>query len=198
MFSINKLTMLSGFAAAMLASSVAVADAPKLMQPEAPEVGNPGRHCAAVVNAVGAGEEKSKVTEIGCFETFADAVSAATGGEVQLPAAASPESVSEGEASTEAVRLIGIDYDGRFYSGASYSWFAGNAFGCLGGRSYVATYLGRAFDNRLTSTRGFGFCGRNDSFTGYARNGFFVRCFPNCTFIGSFLNNTTSSKRWLR
>jgi hypothetical protein len=183
--------------AGLLTIAVATAAEPTVMQPEAAEGGDPGQHCAAVVEPVRKGQEASKVTEIGCFASFPQAIAAATGGEVQLPGSATPESVDGTNVNTEAVRLIGIDYDSRSYRGRSFSWFASNAFGCLGGRFYRATYLGKSFDNKLTSTRGFGFCSRNDSFTGYFQNGFFGRCFPNCTYIGNFLNNTTSSKRWL-
>jgi hypothetical protein len=79
--------------------------------------------------------------------------------------------------------VIGIDYDGTYYSGASYTWYARNIYGCNGGRSYVAN-MPSWFNNRLSSTRGFTACHRNTSYDGFYQTGDWVRCFAGCVCRG--------------
>jgi hypothetical protein len=154
-------------------------------------------HCVTQLEPVAEGQKASASTDGGCFATFAEAVSVATGGAVSLPANASPGSITDADVVPSAVTLIGIDYDGRNYRGASRLWYANNAFGCFGGRAYVANMPG-SFNNRLSSTRGFSGCGRNTSYDGYFQAGDWVRCFSSCTYVGGFMDNRTSSKRWSR
>jgi hypothetical protein len=154
-------------------------------------------HCVMEIEPVATGENVSATKEIGCFPTFAAAVAAATKGSVTLPADTAPGSVSEADVQSAAATLIGIDYDSRFYRGASISWYAPNFYGCYGGYSYVAN-MPAWFNNRLTSTRGFNGCTRNTSYDRYWRTGDWVRCFPNCYYVGSFMDNRASSKRWTR
>jgi hypothetical protein len=155
------------------------------------------QHCVAELASVTDGARTSAVKQGGCYSTFAAAMAAATDNTVSLSSEASPESVGESDLAAAATRVIGIDYDGRFYRGSSFIWYARNNFGCYGGRSYTANMPG-SFNNRLTSTRGFNGCTRNTSYSGFFQTGFWVRCFPNCLYIGDFMNNQTSSKRWAR
>jgi hypothetical protein len=155
------------------------------------------RHCVAELAPVNAGARLSAVKQGDCYPSFAAAMAAATDNTVALAFDTSPESVGESDLAAAATRIIGIDYDGSFYRGSSFIWYARNNFGCFGGRSYVANMPG-FFNNRLSSTRGFNGCTRNTSYSGFFQTGFWVRCFPNCLYIGDFLNNQTSSKRWAR
>jgi hypothetical protein len=155
------------------------------------------KNCVTEIAPVGEGEKVSATKHIGCFPTLAAAIAAATDGVVALPADTTPESLSESDLSAAATRLIGIDYDRRYYGGTTSVWYARNSYGCFGGFSYVAN-IPAYFNNRLTSTRGFGGCNRNTSYDGYFQRGDWVRCFPNCYYVGGFMDNRASSKRWQR
>lgn len=153
------------------------------------------KHCVAELAPVSEGASESTVGMESCYATFAAAIAAATYNTVLLSPDASPASVSESDVAPAATRIIGIDYDGISYSGASFTWFVNNAFGCRGGRSYNAN-TPNSFNNRLSSTKGFNGCRRNTSYDLRNQRGDWVRCFSVCSYIGGFLDNRTSSKRW--
>lgn len=152
-------------------------------------------NCVAQVDPIIPGQKASAVTEMGCFATFAEAIAAATAGTVSLSLDVTPDSITESDIAPAIAAIIGIDYDRRSYRGRSYTW-TGGPNGCYSS-SYIANMPGH-FNNRLTSTRGFSGCYRNTSYSGFFQSGYWVRCFPNCTYIGGFLNNATSSKHWAR
>jgi hypothetical protein len=162
----------------------------------APEIAVDKMHCTARIDPVKKGESFSAVTEIGCYSTFPEAIAAATGGQVTRPEL-TPETLTERDVS-EAVAIIGIDYDLRNFGGATFTWVTGDLTGCFSPGTLFRANMPASFNNRLTSTRGFSGCRKNDSFPGFNLTGLGVRCFPNCSFVGNFWNNTTSSKRWLR
>lgn len=166
-------------------------------EPETNAAAAGARHCVAQIEPLAARQKVSATTERGCFSTFAEAVSAATSGAVSLAPDASPASISDADIAPSAVTLVGIDYDRRGFGGGSYIWYANNRFGCFGGRSYVANMPG-VFNNRLSSTRGLGGCGRNTSYDGTFQRGDWVRCFSSCSYVGGFMDNRASSKRWQR
>lgn len=184
---------------AALTTSAAVAQS----YPEAAEGSAPAeisaapaaKHCVAELAPESEDASVSTIVTESCYETFAAAMAAATHNTVVLSPDASPASVSEAVIEPAATRVIGIDYDGTFYSGGSFTWFVNNSFGCRGGRSYIAN-MPRSFNNRLSSTRGFNGCRSNTSYDLRKQRGDFVRCFPNCTYVGGFMDNRASSKRW--
>ena len=154
------------------------------------------KHCVAELAPVAQGAKASAMGKVSCYTTFAAAMAAATNNTVMLSSDASPRSVSEADLASAARWVIGIDYDGIGYSGASFTWYAGYGYyGCNGGLSYVAN-VPDFLNNRLSSTRGFTGCHRNTSYDGYYQTGDWVRCFPNCTYVGGFMSNRASSKRW--
>jgi hypothetical protein len=195
------LRLATTLATGVLAASGALAeDGPQAEAGSAPPEASAApapRHCVAELAPISAGSRISAMKQGSCYPTFAAAMAAATDNTVSLSSDASPESVGESDLAAAATRVIGIDYDGSFYRGSSYIWYARNIFGCYGGRSYIANMPG-FFNNRLSSTRGFNGCTRNTSYSGFFQTGFWVRCFPNCLYIGDFMNNQTSSKRWAR
>ena len=195
-FSLLRLAATLGIAA--LSASVALAQS----LPEADEGGEPAaisvapaaKHCVAELAPVAGDAKVSATVTVGCYTTFAAAMAAATDNTVVLSSDASPQSVSEADIAPAATRVIGIDYDGNYYSGASYTWYARNIYGCIG-RSYRAN-MPNYFNNRLSSTRGFNSCSRNTSYDGYNQTGDWVRCSPNCVNVGGFMTNRASSKHW--
>ena len=180
---------------ATLVASAAMADShPEAAEGSAPAQINAapaagGKHC------VGELSEGGGVVTESCYTTFAAAMAAATDNTVALSADTQPQSVREADVSAAATRVIGIDYDGTYYSGRSYTWYARNSYGCKGGHFYTAN-MPSAFNNRLTSTSGFSGCRVNTSFDLKNGRGDWVRCNPNCVYIGSFLDNRASSKFW--
>ena len=154
-----------------------------------------GKHCVAELAPVTEGAKASAMGKVSCHATFAAAMAAATNNTVALSADATPQSVGESQLASAATRVIGIDYDGAYYTGASFIWYANNTYGCYFGNSYVAN-MPAYFNNRLTSTRGFSGCNKNTSYDGYWQTGDWVRCFPNCYYVGGFMTNRATSKKW--
>lgn len=197
-----KLGVLRGLASLLLSGGVVGVAMAQSAPPGAlevqggPEIAVGKMHCAARIDPVKKGEGFSAVTEIGCYDTFPEAIAAATGGKVNRPEL-TPETLTEGDAG-EAVAIIGVDYDGKNFSGATYTWFTSDLTGCFSPGTSFRANMPASFNNRLTSTRAFSGCRKNDSFPGFNLTGVGLRCFPNCSFVGTFWNNTTSSKRWLR
>jgi hypothetical protein len=163
--------------------------------PAATSATTAARHCIVELSPVADGEKGSAMGKVSCHTSFAAAMAAATDNTVALAADATPESMKEADVAAAATRIIGIDYDRSYYGGASFTWYARNIYGCYGGRSYTANMPGY-FNNRLSSTRGFSGCNRNTSYDGYYQSGDWVRCFPNCYYVGGFMDNRASSKRW--
>jgi hypothetical protein len=162
--------------------------------------GTHGRHCAVQIEPVQEGDISSAVKDLGCYTTFAEAISAATRGEVQLDPRITPETITEADLRATYRTAIGIDFDLSYYGGASQTWSTTTPVGCFGlpfGGRYQAN-MPSWFNNRLSSTRAFVGCRLNYSFTGYNQTGYWKPCYPDCPYIGNFMNNTTSSKRWSR
>ncbi len=196
-FSCLRLAATLGIAA--LATSAALAqsypEADEGSEPAATSAAPAAKHCVAELAPVAEGAKVSAMGKVSCYTNFAGAMAAATDNAVMLSSDASPRSVSEADLTSAAARVIGIDYDGTYYSGASFIWYATNPYGCYGGLSYVAN-MPSWLNNRLSSTRGFNGCRRNTSFDGYYQTGDWVRCFSNCVYVGAFMTNRASSKRW--
>jgi hypothetical protein len=183
---------------AALSTSASLAQSPQAAKGSAPaeiSAAPAAKHCVGELTPVSEDARVSMMVTESCYATFAAAMAAATYNTVVLSPDASPASVSEADIAPAATRVIGIDYDGTSFNGASFTWFVNNAFGCRGGRSYNAN-TPSSFNNRLSSTRGFNGCGRNESYDLRNRRGQGVRCFPNCSLAGNFMDNRTSSKRW--
>lgn len=180
---------------ATFAQPAAFADTPEDALQAAPvSVGN---HCVMLMNPLEEGDATSATTDLGCYDSFSAAIGAATRGAAVLPEWTSPETITEADVAESAVYLIGIDYDGLRYNGASQSWFTTNPDGCFFGNIYTANQPA-VFNNRLSSTRGFSGCRKNQSFDGYYQTGSWVLCGLKCSLRGHFMNNRTSSKRWWR
>ena len=154
------------------------------------------KHCVAELAPVAQGAKASAMGKISCYASFSAAMAAATANSVTLPSDASARSVTDADLASATRWVIGIDYDGTYYRGASFIWYASNGYyGCYGGLSYVAN-MPYFLDNRLSSTKGFTGCHRNTSYDGLWQTGDWVRCFSNCVYVGGFMNNRASSKRW--
>ena len=154
------------------------------------------KHCVTELEPLAAGQQESASKQIGCFPTFAAAISAATGGAVTLSADATPESLKGSDLGAAAARIIGVDYQLRDYRGLTQTWVVSNSSGCSGGYLYSAN-TPSAFNNRLSSTRAFAGCNRNISFQLAGLGGLYKICKPDCSYIGDAMDNRTSSKLWI-
>jgi hypothetical protein len=194
---IVRLATTLGIAALTTSSALAQSypEAAEGSEPAEISAASAGMHCVAELAPVSEGASESTVGMGSCYKTFAAAMAAATDNTVVLSPDASPQSVREADLAAAATRVIGIDYNGINGTGRSQTWFVRNAFGCRGGRSYKAN-MPNSFNNLLSSTSGFNGCRRNTSYDLRNQSGDWVRCFSACSYIGGFLDNRTSSKRW--
>jgi hypothetical protein len=166
-----------------------------VVEEELVQATEPGNHCVVELAPVAKGGKPSAAIDLGCYDSFSEAIEAATEGQVLLPDWASPEFVTDEDFADSRLRwIIGIDYDGFRYKGRSITWTT-SSYGCYYGRRYKAN-TPAYFNNRLSSTRGFTGCGTNTSYDLRNQRGSWVRCFPNCSLKGYFMNNRTTSKRW--
>jgi hypothetical protein len=131
---------------------------------------------------------------IGCFATYAEALAAGSGGEIQAEADATPLTVSDAEvATTSSSVLIGTEWDAINYSGPSNSYFAAST--CTASTTWQVSYVTDAWNDLFSSGKGFGGCDRNRKFEHSNFGGASLLCTPNCSNYGS-LSNKVSSLRW--
>jgi hypothetical protein len=162
-----------------------------------------GRHCAARLQPVAPkdahGVIRAKLVDMGCFGTFAEALSAATGGAVRVAAGTTPAGLTERQlrASTNVVPnsnvLIGTEWDDSTYGGLSVSYSAPTA--CAGDDIWDVNYVGDNWNDRFESGKGFGGCDHNRKFGAADFAGTSIVCTPNCADYG-VLQNKVSSLRW--
>jgi hypothetical protein len=164
----------------------------------APEALTRKPECIVRIDPVKDGEDVSATTDFGCYDTFSQAVSAATSGAVQLPETFSADSLTEGNVAPE-LTVLGYDYDGFFFKGRRLTWFTSDPSGCFKPvTKFVSNTMPAGWGNRVSSTRAFSGCRKNDSFPGIFLTGLGLRCKPNCAVFPPFWNNNTESKRFVR
>jgi len=149
------------------------------------------RHCIAP--ALGA------APSMRCFATFADAISAASGGRVVLdpaaPASLLPAAAQTtnrfGEANPRTTVIIGIDYTGTSFSGSSLTWY--ESAGC---GSYLASSMPPGWNDVVRSVANYSNCGstlyQNSNYGGSKSS---VGVDDAASTLGSF-NSETSSQKW--
>jgi hypothetical protein len=165
----------------------------------APEGVAPKPNCVVKGSPIKPGESTSAVTYVGCFDTFAEAMAAATGGKARLPAGFTAEMVVEGDMVPEAT-ILAIDYDRTFFRGPrTLTYLTDDPTGCfvpVTGFRFDVLPIG--FRNFAASTRTFSGCRRNDTFPGVFLTGLGFRCFGDCPTFPAFITNNNESKRLLR
>ncbi len=133
---------------------------------------------------------------IGCYNTFAEAIEAGTGGDVDLPSSTTPMSLSASDLITDSAAsdtLIGTEFNQVSYGGASQSYFAPAT--CSASNTWELNYVGAALNDTFASGKGFGGCDHNKKFEDADFAGTVLTCTPNCTDYGS-LRDEVSSLRW--
>lgn len=169
-----------------------------------PDVGTqrPGagqqRHCVADLSPVPQGSRAvSTVRDFQCFDSFTDAISYATDGSVQLAPGAhelSRTQLARADGQAAASAVLGIEYKGKGYGGASLS-LTGSG-GCNSGASYrfprMSSY---GFNNTIASAKVYNNC-FSTHYNGTRYRGAQHTCYSNCSSLGSMNNKTSSIEYW--
>ncbi|MFO1127915.1 MAG: hypothetical protein U1E66_05710 [Rhodospirillales bacterium] len=179
---------------AIMAGTVAVGLTGRAVAEELPATApvNTGENCAVLVDPVEDGAKMSKTRDLGCFDTFAEAVAAGTGAPVKE--GLTPETFTEADAAPELTTLA-IDWNNPRYRGGSVIYYTSNPFGCFG---YFYTFNVVPRPNWSSSTKAFSGCRKNDNYPGIFLTGLGWRCKPNCATFPAFWNNNTESKQLRR
>lgn len=159
-----------------------------------------GAHCSFWLEPVAETDGVIEATPllIGCFDTYAAAVDAGSGGAIELATSATPASTTEAEmtsggVSTMASVAIGTEYNQTGFGGSSNTYFASST--CTSSTTWEVSYVGDLWNDNFESGKGFGGCDRNRKFKASQFGGDSILCTPNCSTYGA-LNNEVSSLRW--
>ncbi|HVP20553.1 MAG TPA: hypothetical protein VMS73_01700 [Anaerolineaceae bacterium] len=166
-----------------------------------PETTNP-KHCYALISPVDENSGgASQMLESACFDTFSQAIKAATQGRVELDQSITPADVTDAMLNTSengslpaSQVIIGIDWDYTNYGGSSNIW-AANDYGCSSSIQYGVTTMPSGWDDRVSSARGYSNCNYYYHYQNTSYGGAFIVCHTGCSSMGS-LDNDTSSERW--
>ena len=157
-----------------------------------------GEHCAfrlVPLERMGVATDAA-LEPIGCFATYEQAIEVGSGGTLDVAPDLTPTSLSEEALSLDATAsdvLIGTEYDGSGYVGASTSYFVPST--CSSTVTWQVSYVGDAWNDRFQSGKGFGGCDVNRKFQHSNFGGDVRTCTPNCTQY-EVLGNEVSSLRW--
>lgn len=158
-------------------------------------------HCYALLSSVDNNSKvSSQIIESKCFDTFSEAIQAATNGRVILDPSIKPQDVDDlilNKMDSKAIDtqvVIGIDWDESYYGGNSYTWVvSGN--GCTSTTSYSVANMPSGWDNQVSSTKAYSNC----NFIHYRDINFGTpsfSCSSSCSIMGT-MDNATSSERWV-
>ncbi len=161
-------------------------------------------HCYALISpVVGASLNSSRIVETACFDTFAEAINAATQGRVQLDSSIHPENVTDEMLNNGDVKVlpvaqivIGIDWDSTNFGGSSYTWVVSGS-GCSSTVQYSISSMPSGWDNRVSSAKAYSNCNGFYHYQNTNLGGSFIVCNsePGCSSMGP-LDNATSSEKW--
>lgn len=138
-------------------------------------------------------------TLIGCYSTYAAALSAGSDGAIQLSSSTTPSSLTDTSLaaatslSASSNVLIGTEWNLGGYGGSSNSYFATAT--CSSTQSWSLSYVGDTWNDAFQSGKGFGGCNTNKKFADSNFGGDVATCTPNCTDYG-LLDNRVSSLKW--
>jgi hypothetical protein len=138
--------------------------------------------------------------ELGCYDTYAEALAAGSDGAIEVPGGTSPASLNDEvlAANTTDVTpsssvLIGTEWTSVGYAGISNSYFASST--CTSSTTWQVSYVGSTWNDVFESGKGFGGCDRNKKYLDANFGGTVLTCTPNCSDYGS-LRDQVSSLKW--
>lgn len=156
-----------------------------------PAASGGGQDCVAA--ALPAGDTSPPT--VTCYNTFAAAIAAATGGRVHLPASATPGSVSikalNAGAAPDTTFVLSIDYKNADFVSPSLTWTQTAQCG-----SFQASSMPSGWNDVVSSVQAFSGCAntqyKNVNFGGTT---FSIGRDSQVATMGSF-NDSTSSEKW--
>lgn len=155
-----------------------------------------GQHCVLYLEPVQEGEKSSKVTDMGCYDTLEESLSVATDGAAQVDATTSPEELTDemvNSARASSV-VIGIEYTDPNFSGNSLVMTAPQK--CSGGGTYTLSSMDPGWDDVISSAKVMGGCTRATHYEDTNFQGYQFPCISNCSSMGPYMDNKTSSIIW--
>lgn len=164
----------------------------------APAEASQEQHCVSrlvPLEPVG-GPTLAALEPVGCYATYAEALEAGSGTSLQISGSATPSTLTDETVSLlsgASEVLIGTEYDGFGFAGASESYFAPAT--CSSGVNWGVANVGAEWNDRFQSGKGFGGCDTNRKFQHQNFEGAVRTCTPNCSDYGSLANQVTSL-RW--
>lgn len=187
---------------AVALSIVAISVAPALAS-EPTESGAQARHCVQSVSEGGKeATGKQPVAPPQCFASFSEAISFATGGSVVIPDNLDLEQqlhvlgdslASVAQEKVVDTVVIAVDFNYKNYNAGTLTWTSGS--NCSAGSYKYANSMPKHWDNKVSSTKGYGNCGDNIVFENTNRSGASRTCTANCSDLGA-LANEVSSREW--
>jgi hypothetical protein len=168
---------------------------------------HPGKHCIIQTQPVPPepGKQAIRPKVSACYNTFPDAIFAATGGRIHLSEAASfADQLKDLDRQQKALKLdlseasdfvVAIDYkdSGFVYVSGTLSWTS--PVPCSATSSRYAPSMPAGWDNVVSSTQGLSFCDQNILWENTFYSGVTQTCAPDCTNLGA-MNDRTSSREW--
>ncbi|MGH2538208.1 MAG: hypothetical protein ACRDHL_12495 [Candidatus Promineifilaceae bacterium] len=164
----------------------------------AADSGGAERHCVVRIEPLqpGSGKLESVMSDLACFDSFAAAIEAATGGMVHVAAGLSPAEIdAKTLAAARGTVVIGIDSAGANFGGSSLTWTASHAAGCSDGSFFAAPSMPAGWNDAVSSARSFSGCSTHSHYEHASYGGAILDCGPSCTAMGA-LDNETSSELW--
>lgn len=152
-----------------------------------------GRNCVA--RAVAGSASVGTLSGYRCFQTFAEAIHAATGGAVTLAPGTTPSQLTQSMLDVPSTStVIGVDYmDSGFYGG-SLTWSeSSDIYGCTDGSYYAAPTMPSGWNDDVSSARSYGGCATYNHFENTYYGGSKLTC--TCSTMG-VMNDQTSSEKW--
>ncbi|MGH2448816.1 MAG: hypothetical protein ACRDFS_09490, partial [Chloroflexota bacterium] len=136
-------------------------------------------------------------TGYGCFQTFPEAIHAATGGAVSLPPNTAPAQLTQAMLDVPSTStVIGEDYMDSGFGGQNLTWYESSDInGCTDGSYYTAASMPSGWNDDVSSARSFGGCATYNHFENVNFGGSRLTC--TYSSMGA-MNDQTSSEKWYR
>jgi hypothetical protein len=141
------------------------------------------------------GEKASEMSKATCFDSFSDAVYAATGEAVRLAPTIQPGHVTQEMLAPASQTVISIDYSQPNYQGSTLVWYVNNSYGCNTGWSYANPTMPSGWNDVVSSAHSYGGCNNNPHYEHTYYGGALIFC--TCSTMG-VMDNQTSSEKWYR
>ncbi len=160
----------------------------------------PNNHCVAKLAPLHTGQKVSEVLGLHCYNTFAEAIADATGGQVHLSSKVRPQdltqamldAVPQGTVRPQTSYVLSVEYWDWHYQGAT--WTASGSLPCNQVGGYGDNSLG-SWDNEISSSIGYNSCNNNTHWDNSNFSGSNIVCSADCYTMGA-MNDATSAIQW--